>query len=85
MKLKYFYHLEIKFFASAQLDDLLIIETELLELKNASMKMRQIIKCESKRIASLDTSIACVNLQKKPTGWPYNLHEALKGSGVEYL
>ena len=72
------YHLEIKFLAPAQLDDLLVIETQLLELRNVSLRVRQAIKCENMKIASLDTSIACVNLQKKPTGWPHHFYETLK-------
>ncbi len=74
------YHLEINFFSSAKLDDLLALETQILEIKNVSMKLRQIIKCENKKLASLDVWIACVNLEKKPTRWPKQLHKILKES-----
>ena len=74
------YRLEINFFSSAKLDDLLALETQILEIKNVSMKLRQIIKCENKKLASLDVWIACVNLEKKPTRWPKQLHKILKES-----
>jgi len=41
------------------------------------MKMRQVIKCEEKKMASLDVSIACVNLGKKPTCFPKELENIL--------
>lgn len=69
------YHLEIKFFSSAKLDDLLSIESQLLEVRKASIKMRQTIKCEDKKMTLLDSSIACVNLKKKPISWPTEMYQ----------
>lgn len=71
------YHLEISFFSPAQLDDLLTIHTELVEVKKVSMKMRQIIQCNGKKMASLEVLLACVNLEKKPVHWPQELYAVL--------
>ena len=76
------YHLEINFNAPAQLDDLLTIHTRLLEFKKASMKMEQLITCNTREMASLVVSVACVNLDKKLTAWPQQLQKAL---AVAYL
>jgi acyl-CoA thioester hydrolase len=72
------YHLEISFLSPAKLDDLLHFEIQLLELKYVSMKLRQHIKCENRKLAELDVTIACVNLEKKPTRLPKQLYEALQ-------
>lgn len=73
------YHLEVNFFSPAKLDDLLTIKTQLLEVKKASMKMGQVIKCNNKKMASLEVLVACVNLEKKPIRWPKELGQALSG------
>ncbi len=71
------YHIEISFLSPAKLDDLLTFEIKILELKNVSMKLRQIIKCENRKLAELDVTIACVNLEKKPTRLPKRLYEVI--------
>lgn len=69
--------LEIAFHSPAKLDDLLYIETELIELKNVSMKMRQEITCEGLKLASIEVSLACVGAEKKPMRWPLDVHQNL--------
>lgn len=70
------YHLEIQFLSPAKLDDLLVVETQISEVKKASLKMNQVIKCNDKQLASLKVSLVCINLMRKPTGWPNKLYEA---------
>lgn len=71
------YHLEIRFVAPAALDDLLTIETQLIEFERTRMKIKQRICCETKELALLDVSVACVNLAKKPTRWPQKMQQQL--------
>ena len=70
------YHLEIRYFSPAKLDDLLTIDTQLIDVRKASISMNQLITCDGKKIASLDISIACVDLEMKPTRWPSDLYDS---------
>lgn len=71
------HHLEIDFLAPARLDDLIRIETSLVELKKATMQLQQSVYRETHLLAKLNTSLVCVQLQGKPTGWPLSVREKL--------
>ena len=64
------YRLEIDFLSPARLDDLLTVETRLLQKKNVTMKLEQIIKREVKTMATLAVELACINQEGKPARWP---------------
>lgn len=52
---------EIDYKAPARLDDLLTIETSVLQIKNASMMMRQVVSKEGKELVVLTLQLAFVN------------------------
>lgn len=64
------YRLEIDFLSPARLDDLLTVETRLLQKKGVTMKVEQIIKRDAKTMATLAVELACINQDGKPTRWP---------------
>jgi acyl-CoA thioester hydrolase len=67
--------LGIVFHSPAKLDDLLSIQTELVELNYVSIKIHQCIKREDVTLATLDVTLACVGEAKKPTRWPAELYQ----------
>lgn len=70
-------HIEADFYASATLDDHLIVKTEVTELKNASFVMKQGVFCEDKRLFDMNVVLVCVNKAGKPVKLPENLQNAL--------
>lgn len=72
------FKLQIDFLAPAKLDDKLVIQTTLIELKKVQMTLKQQIFCDHNHIASLKVQVACCNANKKPTRWPKSLFETLQ-------
>ncbi|MCK5284181.1 MAG: tol-pal system-associated acyl-CoA thioesterase [Alphaproteobacteria bacterium] len=69
-------HIEADFLKSARLDNLLRIETEVIQLKNASLVMKQSIFCpkdvdNDKHIFTLNVTLVCINAKSyKPVAIP---------------
>lgn len=64
------YQINVKFCSSAKLDDLLTVKTKLTSIKKASMVMQQEIYFENQLVTSLEVTVACINQEKKPRGFP---------------
>ena len=72
---------EVKYRRPARLDDALLVETTLVELGPASVRMRQVIKREgdkSEEVASFMAHVACTGLDGKPMRMPATLRHALE-------
>ena len=70
-------HLEADYAASAYLDDLLAVETRVVEIGNASFTMDQAIRRGGKLLVSLRVKLVCVNNKGKPVRVPAELRAAL--------
>ena len=70
-------HVEADYLASARLDDELTVETEIIELKNASFVMKQVVFCHQKPIFTMKVVLVAVNNDKKPVKLPEKLKDAL--------
>lgn len=70
----------VEYLRPAKLDDVLTVESELVELGGASARARQTVKraADGAVLAVLDVRLACVGLAHgKPTRWPATVKEAL--------
>ncbi|WP_301099437.1 tol-pal system-associated acyl-CoA thioesterase [Otariodibacter sp.] len=56
--------IEIDYKATARLDDMLIIETEIVKLKKASIIFKQKLWREKECLTEATVTVACVNLEK---------------------
>lgn len=70
-------HVEADYLASARLDDSLVLETEVIELKNASFAMKQVVFCHQKPIFKMKVVLVAVNNDKKPVKLPEKLKDSL--------
>lgn len=70
-------HIDMDFLKPLRLDDIVVIETSLQELRKVRMTMRQIIKKGSEPCASLTVTIACVDRQFRPAKMAENVMSAL--------
>ncbi len=68
---------EVDYLASAKLDDLLDIETEITELRNASLLMKQIISNNGKIFAEIAVVLVAVGQAGKPIRIPPQLRQIL--------
>ncbi|MGQ0527545.1 MAG: tol-pal system-associated acyl-CoA thioesterase [Alphaproteobacteria bacterium] len=75
-------HIEADYFRPAHLDDLLILKTSLVQLKNANVSMKQSLYLKSDLIFSLDVQLACVDVK---TFKPAKLDETVKQAFGPYL
>ncbi len=66
---------EIDYLASARLDDLLDIQTEIAEVRNASLTMKQIVSCNGKIYAQINVVLVAVSQLGKPTRIPPQLRQ----------
>lgn len=77
---------EVKYRRPARLDDALLVETALVELGAASVRMRQVIKREAsagesaanEEVAWFMAHVACTGLDGKPMRMPATLRQALE-------
>ncbi len=67
--------MNVEFIAAARLDDLLQIESDVVEMGRASMTFRQrIVNSQGKVINEADVLIACINLDRmKPIALPESI------------
>lgn len=70
---------EADYMIPAYLDDMLRLETSVIELKNASFKMKQSLFRHNDLIFSADVILVCVDRAGKPTRLPDGLRKALEG------
>lgn len=68
-------HIEIDYRAPAKLDDLLNVETSVIDLGNASFTMHQEIKRDAQTIVDLKVVLVCVNAAGKAVRVPDMLRE----------
>jgi len=69
---------EVKYRRPARLDDALMVETALIELGAASVRMRQVIRRASEEVAWFMAHVACTGLDGKPMRMPAHLRDALE-------
>jgi len=69
---------EVKYRRPARLDDALMVETALVELGAASVRMRQVIRRASEEVAWFMAHVACTGLDGKPMRMPAHLRGALE-------
>lgn len=67
----------VDYLKPARLDDLLTVKTSILEMKNTSLLMRQIVANEKQDIAVIDAFMVCVNADVKPQKFPDPVRERL--------
>ena len=72
-------HLTADYLAPARLDDLLTVETSLVDLGNASFTMQQRIFKEQAMVADLKVVLVCVNAAGKPIRVPPVLRDKMEG------
>jgi len=67
---------QINYHSPAVLDDLLLIETKIINLGKASVNMYQQITCNNKKISTLTISLACINTTNfKPCKLPLTIQK----------
>ena len=69
---------EVDFLAPAKLDDLLVIKTQVIELKKVSMCFEQTIFRNEKKLAFLKVQVVCSILDKKLVRWPPSIYSSIK-------
>lgn len=70
---------EADYLTSAHLDDMLRLETSVIEIKNASFKMKQSLFRHKDLIFSADVILVCVDRAGKPVRLPDGLRTAMEG------
>lgn len=72
--------IEIDYRFPARLDDLLTVESKIIELKKASLVFEQCLYRESLCLSQAKVTVACVNLEKmKPIAIPDVIYQTLQG------
>lgn len=75
-------HIEADYIKPATLDDLLTLKTEILQLKNASVLMKQSLYIKSELIFLLNVRLACIDARSFK---PVALNETIKQVFKPYL
>lgn len=75
-------YIEADYYKPAVLDDLLEIKTDVTEVKNASVLLRQSIFCHDAVLFKLDVTLACVDAKKF---MPVRMPDDLKTVFQKYL
>ena len=70
---------EADYLTPSYLDDMLRMETSVIELKNASFKMKQSLFRHNELIFSVDVILVCVDRAGKPVRLPDELRTAMEG------
>jgi acyl-CoA thioester hydrolase len=55
-------HCNADFRKPARLDDLLVVETEIMEVRGASIQMRQTVKKANEALVIMDVKLACMSI-----------------------
>ena len=69
----------IEFYKPGFLDDLLEVQTRILMVRGASIRMRQIIKKKSQELALIEIKLACVSFNGNATRIPMVLRNRMSG------
>jgi acyl-CoA thioester hydrolase len=72
-------HADVTFHRPARLDDLLMVETRILEVGGASMRVRQDIRRDGDLLVAVALRLAMVNDRGRPGRIPNSLRQALRG------
>lgn len=70
--------IEADYLIPGYLDDMLRLETSVLEMKNASFKMKQSLFRHNELIFSVDVILVCVDRAGKPVRLPDDLRTAME-------
>lgn len=70
--------IEANYLTPAYLDDMLRMETGVIEMKNASFKMKQSLFRHNELIFSVDVILVCVDRTGKPVRLPDGLRTAME-------
>ena len=70
--------IEADYLTPAYLDDMLRMETSVIELKNASFKMKQSLFRHKELVFSVDVILVCVDRAGKPVRLPDELRTAME-------
>lgn len=68
---------EVDYLSPARLDDVLTVKTGILELKNASFRVRQSIFRHEVLICSMDVILVCVTKEARPVRMPEFMRDKL--------
>ena len=60
----------VDYLKPARLDDMLTVKTSIIEMKNTSLLMRQVVERDKQDIAVIDAFMVCVNAEVKPQKFP---------------
>ena len=71
---------EIDYRRPARLDDMLDVDTRVLEVTGASVVAEQVIRREDEELARLKLVVACIDKDGRPTRLPKNLRSAMVGA-----
>ena len=74
---------EADYMIPAYLDDMLRLETSVIEIKNASFKMKQSLFRHNDLIFSADVILVCVDRAGKPTRLPDQLRTKMLNTAME--
>jgi acyl-CoA thioester hydrolase len=72
-------HIDIDYLAPARLDDILNVETSVVDLGNASFTMHQEIKRDTQTVADMKVVLVCINATGKAIRVPDMLRDVIKG------
>lgn len=68
-------HMEIDFFKPGKIDDLLIVETEVEEIKGARMILKQQVLCEGVLLFAAKVTVVVINRDGRPRRIPKTLRD----------
>jgi acyl-CoA thioester hydrolase len=74
---------EIDYVRPAMLDDLLVVETQTIDVGGASAVLRQVVRGPNGICAALRIKLACVGTDGKPARIPPRWREAMAGMRVD--
>ena len=71
-------HADITYLVPVQLDDLITVKSEIMQVGNTSLKMKQTLWREDVELCQMLVHIVCINNDKKPVRIPAEVLEPLK-------
>ena len=74
---------EVDFRRPARLDDLLDVDTRIIEIGGASLVAEQVIRREDDEVARLRLVVACIDKDGRPARLPQNLRTAMSAATAE--
>ena len=78
-------HCDIDFLAPARLDDILDVDTEILEVGGASVRLFQRIRREGVPLAELAVRLACLDRSGRPTRVPAGIRTVFERARHEMI